>query len=85
MAQIGRSTHLWSKHKSLHKLPHGLTIVGQFSEDLHHNSITQCGVGIHMPDFCVAFTELQGHDLLVDFLREQRQEDGQRNTFKKRM
>lgn len=67
-----RSTHLWSEHKRLHKFPHGLTIVGQLSKDLHHHSVTQCGVGVHVPDLCVAFTELQGHHLLVDFLRQQR-------------
>lgn len=65
-----RGTHFWRKHKCLHKLPHGLTIVWKFSQDLHHYSITQCGMGIDMPDLCVALTELQGHDLLVDFLRD---------------
>lgn len=66
-------THLWSKHKGLHELPHGLTIVGQFSQDLHHHPVAQCGMSIHVPDLCVALAKLQGHDLLVDFLREQRQ------------
>lgn len=64
-----RGNHLWSKHERLHELPHGLTIVGQFSKDLHHHAVTQCGMSIHVPDLCVALTELQGHDLLVDFLR----------------
>lgn len=68
-APRGRSTHLWSKHKRLHELPHGLTIVRQFSEDLYHHSIAQCGMSIHVPDLCVAFTKLQRHDLLVDFLK----------------
>lgn len=67
---MGRSTHLRGKNKGLHELPHGLTIVGQLSQDLHHHSVVEGGVSVHVSDFGVAFIELQGHDLLVDFLRD---------------
>lgn len=63
-----RTTHLWSEHKSLHELPHRLAVVGELTQHLDHNAVSQSGMGVHVSDLRVAFLELQGQDLLVDFL-----------------
>jgi len=34
-------------------------------------------MGIHMPDFCVALTELQGHYLLMDLLQMRNTDAGE--------
>lgn len=65
---IKKYSYLRCQNKCLHELPHGLHVIGQLAQHLHHHSLVQSGMSIHMPDLSVTITEAQSHHLLMDFL-----------------
>jgi hypothetical protein len=61
---------LGCQHKRLHEASHGLPIVGQLPSHLNDHSTPNGWLAVHLPDFGMAIPEIQGHDLLVDFLEK---------------
>merc|ERR1719320_1232516 len=59
---------LWGENKGLHEPPHRLPIVRELAAHLNYHPVGQSLVGVHLPDFSMAVTEVQLHYFLMDFL-----------------
>lgn len=51
-------THLRCQHEGLHEPAHGLHVIGELPHHLHHHTVVQGGVGIHVADLGVAILEV---------------------------
>lgn len=57
-ALAGQHTHLRSENEGLHEPAHRLHVIGELPHHLHHHTVVEGGVGIHMTDLCVAILEV---------------------------
>lgn len=65
---VKKPSYLRCQNKCLHELPHGLHVIGELPQNLHHHSLVQGGMSIDVPDLSVTITEAESHHLLMDFL-----------------